>query len=97
MTASSSKEDTEQQHECTKLKGHKTDRSVTESKHPRDHGIRSQKEIEIDNLTFSLQTAATGTARIADEVSPKRTRNTWPPAQDITVSHCDYLVLVGPV
>ena len=61
MTARSSKEDTEQQHECTEPKGHKTDRFVTESKHPRDHGIRSQKEIEIDDLTFTLQTAATGT------------------------------------
>ena len=97
MTARSSKEDTEQQHERTEPKGHKTDRFVTKSQQPRDQGIRSQKEIEIDDLTFTLQTAATGTARIADEAPPKQTRNTWPPAQDITVSHCDCLTLVGPV
>ena len=70
---------------------------MTESQHPRDHGIRSQKETEIDYPSFMLQPAATWTARIADDAPPKRTRNTWPPAQDITVSHCDGLALVGPV
>ena len=53
------KDDTEQQHECTEPKGHKTDRFVTESQHPRDYDIRSQKETEIDDPSFMLQPAAT--------------------------------------
>ena len=53
------KEDTERQHKCTEPKGHKTDRFVTESYHPRDQGIRSQKETEIDAPAFTLQPAAT--------------------------------------
>ena len=86
------KEETERQHESTELKGHKTDRSVTESRHTRDNGIRSQKETVVFDNSFMLQPLASLTMR-----SPSGPGNTWPPAQDITVSHCDCLALVGPV
>ena len=52
------KEDTERQHECTESKGHKTDRFVTPDPAPPCPGIRSQKETEIDDPTFTLQPVA---------------------------------------
>ena len=54
-----------EQHECDRPKGHKTDRFVIKSQHPPCPGIRSQKETEIDDPTYTLQPVAnrTGTHR----------------------------------
>ena len=52
------KEETERQHERTELKEHKTDRSVTESRHTHDNGIRSQKETVVFDNSFMLHPAA---------------------------------------
>ena len=39
------KEDTERQHECTEPKGHKTDRFVTESQHPRAQAYGARRRL----------------------------------------------------
>ena len=52
------KAEMERQQECTELKGHKTDRSVTESRHTRDNGILSQKETVVFDNSFVLHPAA---------------------------------------
>ena len=73
------KEETERQHERTELKGHKTDRSVTESRHTHDNGIRSQKETVVFDNSFMQHPAAKRNrshrgrcAAQAEQVTPDR-------------------------
>ena len=85
------KEETEQQHECTELKKHKQTVPWPRAGIPVTtvSGARRRQWSSITPSCYTLRQKRT--ARIADDAQQSGPGNTWPPAQDITVSHCDCL------